>query len=169
MLDFINSSIASVGPAEWVAIAFVIFVILVFKFINKTVVVGLDSRQERIKSELDEAVRLKEEAQAILASYKEKQREAMQEADKIIKTAAADAKNMIKNAAKELEQSLDRRVLLVEQKISGYEKAVLNEIKDHAVDIAVTAVSHVIEKNLDKNLSDKLVTQSITAIEAKLN
>jgi F-type H+-transporting ATPase subunit b len=169
MLDFINSSIASVGPAEWVAIAFIIFVVLIFKFIKKTVVVALDSRQGRIRNELDEAVRLKEEAQAILVSYKDKQREAMQEADRIIKTAESDAKTMINNATKELEQSLDRRVLLVEQKIVGYEKTVLNEIKDHAIDIAVTAVSQVIEKNMDKKLSDKLVTQSIAAIEIKLN
>ena len=78
-------------PEFWTGLAFIIFVVLMFKPLKKALLAGLDSRIEQIRSEVEEAQRLREEAQTLLASYQRKQREAAQEAEEIVKQAKEDA------------------------------------------------------------------------------
>ena len=79
----------------WVAAAFVIFVAVLGYFgVHRMLVKGIDDRRDRIKAELDEARRLKEEAQALLAQYRSKQQEAEREAQAIVASAKAEAERL---------------------------------------------------------------------------
>lgn len=87
----------------WVLVAFVVFVVLAFKPLRKAVTGALDERAEQIRKQLDEANKLREEAQATLASYKRKQRDALKEAEEIVTHAKAEAERLRAEAAKALE------------------------------------------------------------------
>src|SRR2546425_13277572 len=102
----------------WVAAAFVIFVgVLVYFRVHKLIVDGLDQRTARIKAELDEARRLKAEAQALLAEYKQKQRDAEREAEGLIAGAKAEAERLAAEAKTKLEELVSRRTKIAEAKI----------------------------------------------------
>src|SRR5262249_46172845 len=93
----------------WVAVAFVIFVgVLGYFQAHKRLVKSIDDRRERIKSELDEARRLKAEAEALLASYRRKQEEAEREAETIVASAKAEAERLASVAEGQIEK-LDLR------------------------------------------------------------
>src|SRR5438094_10544419 len=103
----------------WVAVAFFIFVgVLIYYRVHKMIVAGLDQRTARIKAELDEARRLKEEAQALLAEYKPKQQQAEREAEGLIVGAKAEAEQLAAEAKAKLEELLSRRTKLAEAKIT---------------------------------------------------
>ena len=78
-------------PTFWVAVAFVIFVIAVFKPIKGALIGGLDAKIEEIRSEVEEAEKLREEAQSLLANYQRQQRQAMQDAENIVARAKEEA------------------------------------------------------------------------------
>ena len=88
----------------WVAVAFFIFIGIILKFGYRRVVDGLDARAERIKNELDEARSLHEEAQALLASYQRKQRDALKEAEEIVEHAKGEAARAPAEAELELQE-----------------------------------------------------------------
>ncbi|MFN7635030.1 MAG: F0F1 ATP synthase subunit B, partial [Acetobacteraceae bacterium] len=90
----------------WVAIAFVIFVVLAFRPASKALTAALDGRADRIRKELEEATRLREEAERTLADYQRRQRDALQEAEAIIAQARAEAERMRARATAELEQQM---------------------------------------------------------------
>lgn len=153
----------------WVAIAFVIFVALAFKPVARILTGGLDNRTNRIKDELDEAIRLKEEAQAILASYQRKQKEVMQEAELIVTRAQEDAKRLVKDAQEELEATLSKRIEMTMNKISTYEATILQDVRNHAIDAAIEKVNSLIDERMDSATADALVTASIEEIDKKLH
>ena len=93
----------------WVAIAFVIFAVGIYRPIRKALVTALDARAERIRSEIEEASRLHEEAKSLLASYERKQREAAKEAAEIVASARNEAETARRKAAEDLTATLERR------------------------------------------------------------
>src|SRR5712675_2370687 len=106
----------------WVAAAFVIFVgVLIYFRVHKTILDALDQRTARIKAELDDARRLKEEALALLAEYKRKQQEAEHEAEGIIAGARAEAERLAVEAKAKIEDFLARRTKMAETKIAQAE------------------------------------------------
>jgi F-type H+-transporting ATPase subunit b len=157
-------------PAFWVAVAFGIFMFLVIKPAGKIVIKALDDRSEKIKKELDEAVRLKDEAQAILLSYQRKQKEALEEAENIVKNAKREAERMVKDAHDELEASLNKRVEMTMQKINTYENSIVNEIRMQAVDEAVTRAYTLLDGKLTAAANTNLIENSVAGLEgAKFN
>ena len=103
----------------WVAIAFVIFVIILVRLgVHRTVAQALDDRAKRIAAELDEARRLREEAQAILTASEKKRREAEQEAQGIIEGARSEAERVAQEAKAKAEDFVVRRTRMAEQKIA---------------------------------------------------
>ena len=106
----------------WVAVAFVVFLgVLAYLGVHETLVKLVDQRRDRIKAELDEARRLKEEAQALLAQYQRRQREAEQEAAAIIAGASAEAERMLAEAKTKMEEFVARRSSMAETKIAQAE------------------------------------------------
>lgn len=157
-------------PTFWVAVAFVIFLAIAFWLkVHKALLSALDGRISRIKTELDEAQSLREEAQKMLAESKRKQRDAIGEAEKIIEHAQEETERLRRAAEQELEQSLARRVQQAEDKIAQAEAAALKEVRNQAVDVAMAATAHLLTEQLDKKRADALIDDSIKELAGKLN
>lgn len=153
------------GEAEfWVLIAFVIFVAAVWKPIGRALAGMIDARANRISAELDEARRLRDEAEALLAEYQQKQREAEGDAQAIVAHAKEEAELVAAQAQRDLQQALERRTRLAEERIAQAEAKAVDEIRAAAVDVAIAAAREVIAGGLDESRRAALVDAAITAL-----
>jgi F-type H+-transporting ATPase subunit b len=154
----------------WVAAAFVIFLgVLGYLGAHKLLLSGIDERRERIKSELDEARRLKSEAEALLAQYKRKQQDAEREAQAIVASAKTEAERLAAEAESKLEEFVARRAKIAENKIAQAEAQALAEVRSAAADAAVAAAERILARTVDEKLADDLIRQGIGEFEGKLN
>jgi F-type H+-transporting ATPase subunit b len=154
----------------WVAAAFVIFLgVLGYLGAHKLLLSGIDERRERIKSELDEARRLKSEAEALLAQYKRKQQDAEREAQAIVASAKTEAERLAAEAESKLEEFVARRAKIAENKIAQAEAQALAEVRSAAADAAVAAAERILARTVDEKLADDLIRQGIGEFEDKLN
>jgi F-type H+-transporting ATPase subunit b len=112
---------------------------------------------------------LKDEAQALLAEYQRKQRDAMREAEEIISNARGLAQRQIKDAGKKLEENLARREKASLEKIAQAEAQALAEVRREAVDVATAAAAQVIRGQIDGTRSSALIDQAIVEVEKKLH
>lgn len=157
------------SPEIWVALAFVIFVALVFNRARQTILSTLDARAARIRNELDEAQRLREEAQTLLASYQRRQRDALKEAENIITHAREEAQRLREHAAAELEASLKRREQQAVDKIASAEASAVQEVRNLVVDIAMNATREVLATRLDEKQSSRLIDDAIKTLPQNLH
>jgi len=155
-------------PTFWVAIAFVVFVALVVWKAWGSIVGALDKRAQRIKETLEEAQKLREEAQAAKAHYQRLQRDALKEAEEILAHAKEEAVRMREEAEKKLEQSLARREQLAVEKIQAAEAKALAEVRGQMVDVAMAATGKLIRDNLDDATGKKLISNAIDEIPTRL-
>lgn len=153
----------------WVAVAFSVFVIAAFKPGKRILGEALDGRIAKIREEVEEAQRLREEAQATLASYQRRQREAIQEAEQIIAHAREEAERARANAMTDLEASITRREQQAAEKIAQAEAAALDEIREKAVDMAIEATARLLEKKMAGEAGEKFVASAIKDIPNKLH
>jgi F-type H+-transporting ATPase subunit b len=154
----------------WVAASFFIFIgILVYVGVHKKIAEALDHRRDRIKAELDEARRLREEAQALLAHYRQKQKEAEGEAAAILTSAKADAERMTLEAEAKMSEFVARRTKMAEAKIAQAESQALADVRAAAADAAVTAAERILKDTTKDNLADDLLARGIEDVENKLN
>src|SRR3546814_20394649 len=123
-------------PTFWVAVAFVVFAGLMVWKARQPVLDGLDARAERIRAELDEAQRLREEAQKALAEYKRKQRDAAKEAEDLLANAKHEAELLRRQAAEDLKETLARRGKAALEKIDQAEPQALQGVRAQADAIA---------------------------------
>ena len=157
-------------PSFWVAVCVLMFFALLFwKGAHKAIGKSLDDRADKISAELNEAKRLREEAQALLASFQRKQKEAEEQAEDIVEQAKHDAKIMAENARKELNERLERRAAMAEAKIANAEAQALAEVKAKAADIALDAARALLEDNLSAADHTKLINEGITQMGKSLN
>ena len=157
-------------PEFWVAISFVGFVLLIVYYkVPGMLTKALDDRADSIRKELDEARRLREEAQAILADYERKHRDAEKEVESIIQLAQEEAEALGVETREKIKDQLERRTALAEDKIARAEEQALGEVRSAAVTLAISAAEQVIAKKMTPDASDKLVDQSIKDLKAKLN
>lgn len=154
----------------WTLVALVIFLGgVVYLKVPGRVTKSLDDRADRISKELDEARQLREEAQALLASYQRKQREAEQEADDIVEAAQAEAKRMIEATRADLAEQLERRTLIAEEKITQAEAQAMAEVQAVAADTAVEAARSIIGEKIDAGADAAMVDKDIDTLSGKLN
>jgi F-type H+-transporting ATPase subunit b len=158
-------------PEFWVAVAFILFIaVLAYFGTHKMVLDALDQRATRIKAELDEARRLKEEAKALLAEYERKKSEAEREAAGIIEGAKAEAERLAGEAKTKSEEFLARRTKLAETKIAQAEAQALAEVRNAAADAAVSAAERVLTDTVKGGkLAEDLISKGIAEVKAKLN
>lgn len=156
------------NPKIWVAAAFFIFVGLTGKKLTRLAVGALDKRSAAIKAELDEARRLREEAEAVLAEYKRKQEQYLAEAEAMLKRAEEDAKALSEHAEKELRAALDERMKNAVEKIAQEEANAVAEVRNRVVDMAMEAARSAIAGQAGKT-QDSLVKQAIADIERKIH
>jgi len=157
-------------PEFWVAVSFFIFLGALFYFgVHKKIATLLDARAAQIAKELEEARRLREEAEKVLADYRRKQGEAASEADGIIALAAKEAESLAAETRKSVKEHFERRIKLAEDKIARAEAEALREVRAAAAEAAVTAARTVIAAKLTPDGADKLISQGIDALKGKLN
>lgn len=153
----------------WVFVAFVILVGATFRRVSAVLTGGLDARAARIKAQLDEAGKLREDAQALLAEYQRKQRAATKEAEAIVAQAKSEAERMREQAHADLEHSLKRREQQALEKIAQAEAEALDEVRHQAVDLAVAASARLLKDSLDKERAGRLVDDAIKELPEKLH
>ena len=154
----------------WVAVAFVILMaIFAYVGVHRTVLKALDHRSERIKAELDDARRLKEEAAKLLAEYKARHASAEREAQDIITGAKAEAERIAADAKTKMEDFVARRTKTAESKIALAEAQALADVRAAAAEAAVTAASTVLSQSVKGNVADDLLAKGISEVRAKLN
>ena len=157
-------------PEFWVAVAFVLFVgVIIYVGAHKKVVEALDHRSTRIKAELDEARRLRDEAEKLLAEYQRKQGEAEREAEAIVADARAEAERVAAEARVKMEEFVARRTKLAEVKIGQAEAQALADVRAAAADAAVSAAEKILRDTAKGPVADNLVAQGIADVKAKLN
>lgn len=152
----------------WEAVAFLLAVALVWKKATSGINGALDQRAAKIRDELDEARKLREEAQATLANYQRKQRDALKEAEAIVTQAKAEAERLGAQAAHDLEAAIQRRQRLAEEKIVQAEQKALAEVRAAAVDVAVGAARRVLAEDMGAR-GGKLIDQAIDNLPQRLN
>lgn len=156
-------------PTFWVAIAFVVFVGLMVWKATKPILAGIDARGERIKTELDEAQRLREEAQKALAEYKRKQRDVAKEAEDLLANAKHEAELLRNQAAEDLKATLARREKAALEKIAQAEVQAVQDVRALAVDIAMAATAKLLSENVDPTRDQAMVDQAIKDLGQKLH
>jgi F-type H+-transporting ATPase subunit b len=157
-------------PEFWVAVAFVILMAVFAYFgIHRTVLKTLDNRSDRIKAELDDARRLKEEAAKLLAEYRARHATAEREAHDIIASAKAEAERIASEAKTKMEDFVTRRTRSAESKIALAEAQALADVRAAAAEAAVTAASTILSQSVKGQVADDLLTKGIAEVREKLN
>ena len=160
---------ATTWASVWATVSLVIFCgIMVYFGVPKLITKMLDDKIAKINEDLDEAKRLREEAQSMLAEYERKRKEAENEAEEIVTAAEEEAKRLAEEANEALEDLIARRTKSVEEKIAQAEAQALAEVRARSADVAVEAARLILAEQMSDK-SDALITQSIKDVAAKLN
>ncbi len=156
-------------PAFWVALAFIVLIILVGKKIFLMAGSALDERSDAIRTRLDEAAKLREEAQELLAVTKRKQQEAEGEAKLFLERAKEEAERVRERLTVEMERSLKRRQQLAEDRIAQAEASALDEVRDMAAEIALKASEKILQETLTAPKANKLIDEAIKELPEKFH
>jgi F-type H+-transporting ATPase subunit b len=157
-------------PETWVAIAFIILMgLFAWLGVHRTVLTALDHRAQRIKAELDDAKRLKDEAAKLLADYQARRASAEREAQEIVTNAKAEAERIAAEAKTRMEDFVARRTKTAENKIALAEAQALADVRAAAAEAAVAAASTVLSQSVKGSTADDLLTKGIAEVKAKLN
>ncbi len=153
-----------------VLLAFILFLVVLAYFKVPGMLGGmLDKRAEGIKSELDEARALREEAQTILASFERKQKEVQEQADRIVAHAREEAAAAAVVAKEDLQKTIARRLQSAEEQIVSAETAAIREVRNSAISIAVGVANDVIAKQMTATEGNKLIDAAIAEVDTKLH
>lgn len=153
----------------WVLLAVAIFFVVVWKPGRRVILGTLDTRAQRIHEELAAAAKLREEAQEALAAHQRRQQAAAADAEQIISHAKAEAERIAAQSLRDLEDSLQRRQLLAQERIAQEQAKALAEIRATAVDVAIAAARQVIAASLDEQRGALLIDQAISELPRQLH
>jgi F-type H+-transporting ATPase subunit b len=154
----------------WVAVAFFVFVALLgYIGAHRIILSSLDQRRDKIKSELDEARRLRDEAEKLLVEYRRKQEGAETEARTIIGNAQAEAERIAAEAHARMEELIARRTAIAQTKIAQAEAQALADVRAAAADAAVAAAEKILREAAKGKVADDLIAKGIEDIKAKLH
>jgi F-type H+-transporting ATPase subunit b len=157
-------------PETWVAIAFIILMALfAYLGVHRTMLKALDNRSARIKAELDDARRLKDEAAKVLADYKARRASAEREAADIVTNAKAEAERIATEAKAKMEDFVARRTKAAENKIALAEAQALADVRAAAAEAAVNAAATILSSSVKGELADDLLSKGIAEVRQKLN
>ncbi len=160
------TSIASI----WALVALIIFLgIVLYLKVPGMIGKSLDDRAEKIRGELEEARKLREEAQQLLAEYQRKRKEAEKEASEMIAAAKHEADIIVADAKQKTEDYVVRRTALAEQKIAQAEREAVNEVRSDAVEIAVAAAGKILQDKIDTKAAASLFKSSLAEVKSRLN
>jgi F-type H+-transporting ATPase subunit b len=154
----------------WVAIGFIVFVGLMLSIgVHRTIGKALDDRAARIKAELDEARKLRDEAAGLLAEYQRKRQQAEAEAQEIVSGAKAEAERLAIEAQARIEEFVSRRTKLAETKIAQAEAQAAADVRAAAAEAAVAAAEKILRQETKGDLANRLIARGIEDVGKKLN
>jgi len=154
----------------WALVCLVLFILLmVVVKVPAWIGRNLDHRAHRISNELEEARRLREEAQQLLAAYQRKRFEAEKEAENIISAARREARAIMAEAREKTGEYVERRNKMAEQKIARAEADAVDIVRSSAVDLAIAAAGKIIGDEVSQDKSDDLFKLSLQEVKARLN
>ena len=154
----------------WATVALFIFLgIVAYLKVPASIGKALDARADKIRNELEEARKLREEAQQVLAEYQRKRKEAEAEAGDIVATAKREAESIKTEAKQKAEDYVARRTSMAEQKIAQAERDAVNEVRATAVDIAVEAARSVLGSKVDAATASNLFKSSLAEVKNRMN
>ena len=153
----------------FVALAFVMFVALVFKAGKKFILSTVDARILKIKSELEEATRLKNEASALLVKYEKEQSHSLEQVQGILAHARLEAERITKEAKEVLEYALTKRTELAMQKIGQAESSVVADLRANALNITMDAARSLILESMSPEVAEEILSKAFQDIELKLH
>ena len=157
-------------PEFWVGVGTLIFLgILLWQRVPALVAKSLDARAASIASELDEARRLRGEAEALLAEYRKKRAAAEEEAGAILTEAKAEAERFAAESRVAIKTRIERRGKQAEAKIAQAEAQAVAEVRALAADAAIAAAEKLIAARLDDSKAADLVKRALEEIPSKLN
>ena len=158
------------GQTEtWVAIAFIIVAILLYRPVSKALVKTLDGRRDEIKHRLDEAEQLYKDAQKELATHQQRLREAKRDAEEMLKTARTEAERITNAGKRDLEELLQRREQQAMARIAQAEADAVGEVRSVAVDLAVAAAQRIIAENMTPEKAAALADRTIKDLGERLH
>jgi F-type H+-transporting ATPase subunit b len=161
---------ATAWASVWVLLGLLVFIgILVYMKVPGMLVAALDRRADKIRSELEEARKLREEAEALLAEYRRKTGNADAEAEAIVTQARREAEALSEEAKTRIEDYVARRTRAVEQRIAQAETQAVSEVRSRAIDVAAAAASRILAERAKGKAGDELVERSIDAVRKNLN
>jgi F-type H+-transporting ATPase subunit b len=154
----------------WALVGLIIFLaVLAYFKVPAMITKGLDDRADKIRNELEEARKLREEAEGVLAEYKRKRIEAEKEAENVVAAAKREADAIASEARAKTEEYVERRTKMAEQKIAQAEADAINAVRSTAVDVAVAATEKLLSDKMTAKSSDDLFKQSIAQVKSGLN
>src|SRR5258706_3968747 len=159
-----------VDPETWVAISFLLVAgLLIYFGVPGMIAKALDARSSAIARELEEARKLRQEAEAILADYKRRTDNAQAEAEAILSQAEREATAYAKEARTAFDEMIARRLNLAEQKIKLEEEKARKEIRAQAAELAVAAAEQLIERKVSGKIAEDMITTSLDRIKKRLH
>lgn len=154
----------------YIAIAFVIFVaLLLYLKVPKMIADALDGRAVKVRADLDEARRLRTEAEALLAGYKAKADQAGHDAEHIVANARTEASAIVADARTQAEAVIARRSAMAEAKIAAAERAAEAAVRAQAVDSATAAAKRIIVARDDPAEAARLTSAAIGELDSRLH
>ena len=154
----------------WVAVAFFIFAAILWKVGGvRAMTDALDQRGKRVRAELDEAKRLREEAAKVLADYQTRRGEAEREAQEILAAAQDEARRTADEAHRRMQDFIERRTRAAEAKIAQAEAQATAQVRAAAADAAIAVSETLLREKLAGDAAQDLVTRSLADVRRKLN
>ena len=153
-----------------VLLAFILFVgIVLYAKVPAKIAGLLDARAVQIKAELEEARALREEAKSILASYERKQKEMLEQSERIVVAAKEAAQAAAVQAKEDLKVSIARRLAAAEERIASAEAGAIREVRERAVDVAIAAAADVLSRQMTADAAAHSIDAAIAQVDAKLH
>jgi F-type H+-transporting ATPase subunit b len=156
-------------PVHWVVLAFILFFLLFGKRLWRALADMLDARAVSVRAELDEAARLKREAEAMLRDAEATHARATAEAQALIAGAAAEAARVAEATRAEAEASARRRQQMAEDRIAAARKQAVDDVRTAAAELATIAARQVIAEGLSPETGAALIDQAIAQLPAALS
>jgi F-type H+-transporting ATPase subunit b len=155
-------------PRNWVVIAFVLFFAIFGRKLWSALAQMLDDRAAKVRTELEEAARLRREAEAMLRDAEAARATALREAQALVEGAKVEAGRVAAAAATDAEAAARRREQMAMDRIAAAEKAAVDEVRLTAAEVATVAARQVIREGLSAEADSRLIDHAITELPGAL-
>jgi len=154
----------------WALVSLILFFgVVIYMKVPRAIAGSLDKRADAIRNELDQAKKLRVEAEALLLEYQRKARAAETEAAEIVEQAQREAAALSGEARKRTEEYVAGRTRVAEQKIAQAEAQAIQEVRALSAEVAIAAAEKILAVRVKGSNGDALIARSISDVKAKLN